>query len=56
LIPLKQIFTHFLLTHLQIAQPAERLDLRKQVVEVLTQQPGMKMILTTQLLVEYKAG
>jgi hypothetical protein len=54
--PRKQHFTHLHLIHLLIARPADHLDRRKQIVEVLTQQPGMKMILTSPLLVEYKGG
>jgi len=47
---------HFLLTHLQIAQPLIQPDLRKQIVGVLTQQLGMKTILTSLLLAEFKTG
>jgi hypothetical protein len=52
----KRIFTHLLLIHLLTALLPEQPDLLKHHVEPLTQQPGMKMILTSLLLVEFNIG
>jgi hypothetical protein len=52
----KQIFTHFLLTRLPPAEAPAQLDLCKHHAEVLIQQPGMTMILTSLSQVEFNIG